>query len=338
MPMMSKMITAFLIAVAFVLPGALGCDRESKQEASKKDEKIIIAVTPWAASAALFIAREKGYFQDEGIDADFHSYISGHLGLDAVLSGKADLATAGDTPIARAAVAGKPVVVIATLCEINRAVLVVARKDRGISSPADLRGKKVGVVAGTTADFFLHILLTTSYINPKDVGIVNLATDQVIDALVSGEVDAVSTWSPHTIAARDKLGDNGVVIEDPSIYKMTWNIMSTKEVAGANPERIRRVLRAIVRANEFIIKHPGEARAVTSKNIGTNSPFFEKEWADYTFIAELDQSLLLNLEDQARWMIKQGVGDDRGTPNLMDFIYTDGLEAVQPEALGFVNK
>ena len=335
---MTKLMATLLIVVSFGLAGAPGCDRENTQTGSKKNEKFVVAVTPWPGSAAFYIAREKGYFKDEGIDVTVQPYISGHLGLDAVISGKAALATAGDTPIARAAVEGKPIAVIATLCEINRAVLVVARKDRGLSSPADLRGKKVGVVPGTTADFFLHMLLATSYIKPVDVRIIPLETGDVVDALVRGEVDAVSTWSPHTIEARKNLGDNAVIFDDPSIYKMTWNITSTKDFVETHPDRIRKVLRAILRANAFIRARPGETRAITSKNIGTDSPLLDREWEDYLFTAALDRSLLLNLEDQARWMIRREGGSPRKAPNFMNFIYTDALKAVHPAAVDIFSK
>jgi len=330
---MDKTLSALLLVVALAVAGTCGCNKESRQDASKKEDKIIVAVTPWLASAALYVARDKGYFKDEGLDVSFDSYISGHLGLDAVLSGKADLATVGDTPVARSVVAGKPIAVIATICEINRAILIVARKDRGILSPGDLRGKKVGVVAGTTADFFLRIFLTTNYINSKDVRIVSLETDEVVDALVGGEVDAVSTWSPHTMVARERLSDNAIFLDEPSIYKMTWNMTVTKTFVVNHPESIRRILRAIVRANAFIVKQPTEALAVTSKNIGAESLFFGREWEDYRFTAALDQSLLLNLEDQARWMLREEAGSDRRPPNFMDFIYTEGLKGVQPAAV-----
>jgi NitT/TauT family transport system substrate-binding protein len=93
---MDKTLSALLIVVALAVAGASGCNKESGQDASKKEEKIIVAVTPWPASAALYVARDKGYFKDEGVDVSFDSYISGHLGLDAVLSGKS-----GSSPCAR---------------------------------------------------------------------------------------------------------------------------------------------------------------------------------------------------------------------------------------------
>jgi NitT/TauT family transport system substrate-binding protein len=164
------------------------------------------------------------------------------------------------------------------------------------------------------------------------------SADRQAEALLSGEVDAVSTWSPHTIVLRDKLGSNALVIQDPSIYTMTWVMVTTQDFAKKRPESIKRLLRAIVRANRFISEQPTETRALTSKYIGTNSPFLEKEWKNYHFMAVLDQSLVLNLEDQARWIVKTESDRTRKTPNILDFTYVEALRAVQPDAVSIVGK
>ncbi|MBI2872373.1 MAG: ABC transporter substrate-binding protein [Chloroflexi bacterium] len=331
---MPKTIVAVTAIIAFVLSGVAGCGGG----ALKSAEKVTIGVVPWPASASLYIADEKGYFRDEGLDITLYSYASGHLGLADVLAGKADLAAAGDTPIARAALDGKPLAVVVTLSEIDRAILIIARKDRGISVADDLKGKRIGVVSGTTADFFLHVYLATSYISLQDIQVVNLEADKLVDALLSGEVDAVSTWSPHTLVLRDQLGSNARVLDDPGLYTMTWDIVATQEFSKSNPERIKRFLRAVVRANSFITEHPDEARAISAKYIGADSPLYEQEWNDYRFTARLDESLILNLEDQARWMVKAEAGSAQRRPNFLDLIYTEGLKAAQPEGIGITGK
>lgn len=327
-----------LIIVVFLLTGMFGCGRIEDQGTSEQNKKITLAVTPWPASAPIYVAHEKGYFKDEALDLTLQTHLSGHLGLEAVLSGKADLATAGETPIVLAAVDNRPLTVIATVCEIDRAILIIGRKDKGISAPQDLKSKRIGVVPGTTADFFLHIYLTTSYIDPKDIRIVNLSAEKMVDAVLNGEVDAVTTWAPHTIVLQDQLGSNGTVLHDSNIYTMTWNISATQDFVKKNPEGIKRFLRAILRAHRFITEHPDETRAICSIHIGADSPLFEREWTDYRFTVELDQSLILNMEDQARWISSRKGGGDRRPPNFMDFIDADGLKAVSPEAVGISGK
>ncbi|RJX29681.1 MAG: hypothetical protein C4531_10185 [Desulfurivibrio sp.] len=330
---MPRTAIALLTAVAFVLAGMIGCSREKDQGALPELEEIVLAVTPWPASAALYVALEKGYFREEGLSVTTQSHVSGHLGLEAVLAGRADLATSGETPIARRALDGKPLMIVATVAEIDRAIMVIARKDRGISSADHLRGKKIGLVAGTTADFFLHIYLTTSYINPREVRIVNLATGRIVEALLNGEVDAVSTWSPYTGILRDELVGNACIVYNENLYTMTWNITATRDFVKNNPERLRKFLRALVRANGFVAEQPEQARAIALRYLGTDSALFAKDWQDYHFAVQLDQSLILTLEDQARWMLGKQTGDTRGVPNFLDFIHVDALQAVQPQAV-----
>ena len=155
---------------------------------------------------------------------------------------------------------------------------------------------------------------------------------------MNGEVDAVSTWAPHTMALRDKLGPKGLIFHDPDIYIMTWNIVTTQDLIKKNPERVRKFLRAVLRANRFIKEAPDETRAISAKYFGIDSFFFEREWKSYKFNTGLDQSLLLNLEDQARWLIKRDTGSNRKLPNFMDFIYADGLKAIEPGAVRITGK
>jgi ABC-type nitrate/sulfonate/bicarbonate transport system substrate-binding protein len=335
---MRQLIATLVIVVLFFTGGVTGCSPKEEQSAPRRFEKVTLAVSSWPASAPIYVAYEKGYFKDQGLEITLHVFTSGHLALDAMLTGKADFATAGDTPIARAALDGKPLSVIVTISEVNRAIRMIARKDRGISTPSDLRGKKIGLVRGTAADFFFHTYLAVAYINPRDVQVVNLATDKLVDALLEGEVDAVSTWSPFTLVLRNRLGSNAVILDQPSIYVMTWNIAATRQFAKNSPQRIKNFLQAILRSNRFIEGHPDEAREISAKHIGTDSPLYEKEWPDYSFTAKLDQGLILNLEDQARWMGTEQVGSVRRPPDFMDFIYADALKAVQPGAVTVVGK
>lgn len=329
---------SFLAVIALVLICLSGCGRKEETGTSDQYEKLIVTATGWPASAPLYVALEKGYLRNEGLDVTLNTVASGHLGLEAVLSGKADIALSGESPIVRAIIGGKPVAVIATVCSIDEAILIIARNDRGISSPGDLRGKRIGVVSTTTAHFYLDTYLATSFIDPGEVRVINFPTEKLVDALLNGEVDAVSTWSPHTIVLRSKLGSQALVFHDPNIYTMIWVMVTTQEFVAKRPETTRRLLRAIIRANEFISGQPAETQAITSKYMGTDSPFLRSEWRDYHFAALLDQSLILNLEDQARWIVKRETDGARKVHNMLGFIHVDALRDVAPDAVRITGK
>lgn len=293
-------------------------------------EKTTIAVLPWPASAPIYIAQEKGYFQGEGLEVTIQPVTTGQEGLNAMLSGSSDFSGAADTPIARTAVSEKPISVIATITHIDQAILIIAKKSSGIEAVDDLKGRKIGVTRGAGAEFFLNIFLTVNHISNQDVQVINIAPDTIVSALLNGEVDAVSTWSPHYLELQNKLGSDALILTDPTLYTQTWNLVVTQDFARKNPEKIEKLLRAIIQANRFIQGNPQEARSISSRYIGTDSSIYETDWMNYHFTATLEQSFLLNLEDQARWMLQSESGERKVIPNFLDYIYTDGLKKVQP--------
>ncbi len=335
---MHKQAITRLIFVSFIVAQLVACTPEKERNAAAGIEPITIAVTPWLGSAAIFVAAENGYFRDEGLDVTLQIYPSGHLCVDAILAGTADLATAAETPIARAALAQKPLAIIGSIAMVDNAIQIIARKDRHISVSQDLKGKRIGIVSGTTADYFLHVYLVTSYIDPKEIQVVDYSADRIVAALISGEVDAVCTWSPHTTLLKEQLGANALVLGDPSIYRMSWNLAATSEFVQSRPAAVRKFLRAVIKANRFIEEQPAQVHAISVRQMGAQVDHFEKEWHNVRFGVTLDQSLILNLEDHGRWLIKRAPEIKTPTPNFLDFINTDGLQAVNPDAVTIIGR
>jgi len=327
-----------VVLVAAIISGVMGCSRRDDHNGRTQGDKFTAVALPWPGSNPLYVGMEKGYFKEEGLDFRLQPVATGKMGLEAVLSGKADCTGAADTPIARAVIDGKRISVIATIAYIQRAIIIIAKKESGISKPGDLKGKTIGVTFGAGAQFFLHIYLVANHINPYDVRIVNITPDNTVDALLDNQVQAVSTWSPHKLVLLEKLGTNAVILDDPALYLQSFNMVATQQYAKNNPVRIRKFLRALLRADTFIQENPDEARAIMSKYIGTANTLYQKEWSDYIFTTVLDQSLVLNLEDQARWMIQQAKGTTQNTPNFMDYIDVGPLKAVQSNAVRIIGK
>ena len=92
----------------------------------------------------------------------------------------------------------------------------------------------------------------------------------------------------------------------------------------------------VLQANKFIKRNPGEAHAIAAKYIANDSSLHEWEWEDYDFTLKLNQSLIVNMEDQARWMISSNLTDKKEVPDFTKYLYTDGLLAVKPEAVTII--
>lgn len=232
------------------------------------------STVPFIGEAPSYVAYEKGFFKDEGLDIQLKSNPGGWMSLKDLFEGRADIATVAELPIVYSAFDKKKYTdferddfcIIGDMIYSQQDVQqIVARKDRGISSPLDLKGKKIGVFKGTTLDYFMDIFFTENGIQYSEVEIVDMNVFQLTDAIVDGQLDAIFTWEPHAYRAKKRLGENAVLLRSKFKYSTAWLIVVMKPFAEKNPQILEKFLRAIVRAEDFIKKNPEEAKAIHSK-------------------------------------------------------------------------
>ncbi len=296
-------------------------------------EKVTIAFATVVETTLAQVAQTRGYFREEGLEVTAHLHPYGKLALREVLEGKADFATVAETPAMFAIMNGEKISLIATIQSSRKNHAIVARKDMGILTPQDLMGKRIATTIGTTADFFMDGFLAANGISRKEIEVVNLKQGDLQNDVFNGDVEAVSTFYPFTIQIQNKLGGNGVTFYDKDIYTATFNVVVPQELISENPGKIRKVLRALVRAEEFVMGNPAEAQNIVAKFSGIDPGIVSEAWAVSSFDLTLNQSLILVLEDESQWAIKGGMTRARNIPNYLDFIYIDGLNSVKPSAV-----
>jgi len=116
----------------------------------------------------------------------------------------------------------------------------------------------------------------------------------------------------------------------------TFNLASKKDFIEANSELIKKILRALTKAEEFIKDNRKESVDIVASYLKTDRESIDKLWDGYKFRLSLSQSLLVIMEDQARWAIKNNLTDAVEVPNYLDYIYMDALEEVKPGAIGII--
>ncbi len=295
--------------------------------------KITIAYSATTDSVLAEVAYVRGYFSEEGLEVNVRKHPYGKLALQDVLEGKADFATVAETPVMFAIMGGEKISVITTIESSRSGNAIIARKDRGVRTLEDLRGKSIGVTSGTTSDFYCDALMATYGILRNSVKILNIKAEKISEALADGDIDAASTFSPYTIQAQRKLGDLAVALKDENVYTWTFNVVAKQDFIRNNPAVVKKLLRALVKAEEFIMRHEAEAQKIVSDFGGIDAAIVRDIWDKTTFGVSLDQSLLLALEDESRWAITNKLTSAAKVPNYMDFIYTDGLLSVKPAAM-----
>lgn len=300
-------------------------------------ESLTIAVnTKFIGSALVLIASEKAYFKAEGLEVTLQSHASGQTALNSVMAANAGLATVADTPLVIAAVLGRPVLIVATVASQISDHGIIARKDSGIATAADLRGKRVGLTSGTSAHFMFDTFLLHHKMSPAQVHITNLKPDELPHALLSGKVDVVATWSTYLDPLEQALGENGVRFSGGEISQYTFNLAGPADYIKANPEVMKKVLRALDRAQRFVSEQPAQANTIIAGAVGVERMALDTMLPRYRLRLGLEQGLLTLLEDQSRWAIRNGHTGHTAVPNFLHFLYPDAMAAVKPEALTII--
>ncbi len=328
-------VIAFSLILAGIMLAGSAC-RNNSERPAKTTETVTIAYPRTFLSVLCEIARVKGFFEQEGLAVTAQPHEFGKTALESALRGTADVAFVADTPVMFAVTQGRQVSVVGVVSTSRRADAIVGRKDRGILSPRDLRGKRVGVTVGTTSHFFFDSFLAVHRIDRREVKVVDVRPGHMSDALADGKVDAVSTWFPTLLDVRRRLGENGTVFYEEAVYSDMACVAAAAAVVRDRPEVIRRLLRGLVRAERFVKESPGEAKTLLGPFLGLDRAEVDEIWESFDFTVTLDQSLILSLEDQTRWAQRNGLVGAAAMADYRDSIYVDGLRDVKPRAVRII--
>lgn len=324
-------------AITFMLIAALmGCQKSSPDNAKQRVvplQKITAAYTNQPQSTLVHVATAKGYFVEEGLEVQALMHTYGKAALQSVIDNKADFATVAETPVMFNVLKGEKIFVIANIEASSMNNAIVARKDAGIASPGDLKGKRIGYTPGTTSDFFLDSLLTANGLTRKEIRPVALKPEELQDAIMAKQVDAVSTWNYPLTQISRLLGADGTVFYDREIYTETFNIAARQDFVLNNPETVKRFLRALIKAEAFVTHNPDEAQSIMSAATKIDKDLIHEVWNAFNYHVVLDQILLLTLEDETRWAIQNKLTDRTDMPDYLSFIHLDSLKAIAPEAI-----
>ncbi len=254
-------LTGFLAACGPV--GGQGGARSSGQPLTKLDLGFcsqVLCVLPFE------VARQQGFFEEEGYDVRLLYMKGGTQAITALLSNSVDFVGTPMDLVVRAVDEGKPVQMVASTSRLPFFALVTSPEAAGeIQSVADMSGKKVGVGnLGTTDDLLMKSLAVDASIDPESIESVALGPN-LSDALLRGEVDAGMVQEPALTLVS---GEGGRVLHNFMDLEQTTKALggayqfmglnTRPDVIESQPDTIKALARALVRANQWILEHSGE--------------------------------------------------------------------------------
>ncbi|MBT4768990.1 MAG: ABC transporter substrate-binding protein [Rhodospirillaceae bacterium] len=256
------------------------------------DDPFRIGINPWPGYEFLYLAKEKGLFEKEGVNVQIIEYLSLQDVRFSMERGQID--AMASTLIEVLQIYDhfpgiKPRVVLIPDFS-NGTDVILARKD--ITNIAGLRGKRIGAEPASLNSFILGRALEKEGISLADVTIVSMDQGKMEQALLSGDVDAVVTYPP--VSSSIMRGGNAHKVfssaDIPGEVVDTLSV-SMEFLAGGN-EKIAAVIRAWDKALEYAKEHPVESYQIMAEREGVTPDEFEQAMTGLELMTSSEQIYL----------------------------------------------
>jgi sulfonate transport system substrate-binding protein len=237
-------------------------------------------------------------------------------GIPLVLDGTVDAATNSETQALLRSVDRPDLRIVMTVAEC--AYRIVARRAAGISELSDLRGKRIGTPASTSAHYYLVKALGRAGVPSSSVTVVPMAVPEMASALAKGDVDAVSGWEPGAHDAIAGLGPRGVTFQPPGLYRELFDLNTTTAVLN-DPVRRRALVnsvRAMIAASTQVRMKPATVWPLLSSRINVPQPTISDTWTHFRFSAWLPEDIVDVLVEEERWVAEVQKRSPRSRPQL----------------------
>ncbi|MES2889430.1 MAG: ABC transporter substrate-binding protein [Pseudomonadota bacterium] len=296
-------------------------------------EPLVLAAVRNPFCLPILVAEVKGFFKAEGADVRILECPVGQQCLQRVFDGSAQLATVSELPVMHHSFERADYAIAATFVTSNQNIQLVGRRSANAFTAGELEGKRVGVLAHSSAHYYLNAYLLFHGVDPARVQMVYLKPDTLASAIAQGEVDALAAFRHQASAAMLALGPDGILLGAPPIYTETFNLVAYRDTLTQRHGDIVKVLRALERAQRFIHEQPKAAKEILQAGVNLNQESADSVLQRYTYRLNLDQSLISTLEGEARWAVREGkVPAGRKVPNYLDYVDERALRAAVPAA------
>jgi NitT/TauT family transport system substrate-binding protein len=256
-------------------------------------------------------------FTPAGYKVEIVPFDSPTDGKNAVVTSSVDFGMFGLAAATIGGAAGEPVVVIAATC--NRGMAVVARADGPISTIKDLKGRKVGILPGSTQEVVILDRLKAEGMTIKDVQPVRVLFGEMPAALQRGDIDAYVGAEPGPgISLATGVGK---IVEYPySTPTGSLNMVfaTSQKMIDTNPALVRVMLDIHRKASEYAMAHRDEMAEMTVQKLGQKRESIDKAIGNVELTWKIDELFLKQAHYYGTQMLE--MKQIRALPDYSKFI------------------
>jgi NitT/TauT family transport system substrate-binding protein len=267
---------ALICAVVALVVGACGdSDDDSSANDKPKGEQetttLKVSYVPYVGAAPFKLGIEKGFFKKRGLEIEENQGPAPAPIMAQVVSGQLDIGFTTIPALIAAVSGGAPLQAISAFDGVidpdNPQGAILVKKGSGISSPKDLEGKKVGVVAlQSELDVLLHEVVRRDGGDQEKVKSVQVPFPEMLAALKAGRVDAVVDVEPFLTLARKEGGYESISYPEVEVVpnRAVTAFVASKDFIADNPDTIEKFRAAMKESLEYADSHPEEAQTTMS--------------------------------------------------------------------------
>lgn len=268
----------------------IGCGQVSDAKLQPVNVSLATGKNMWCT--LVLVAKDRGYFDEEGLNVTLNYQDAGRYCMDALLSKSVDFAAVVEANIGFVGFTGnRSPVVVAQIVASSSAI--VARKSVGIEKPSDLAGKRIAYTPATGADPYLYRFLAKNGISYTNVELRKMQPKAIQPALVAKEVDAASTWEPFIYNCINAMGGDAVEFRDPDAFIGYMMLATRRETAADRNEVVRMMLRALHKAEIYVAEHPADTKAFLSRKLEMSPETVDRIWPYFEIKLRMDKQALL---------------------------------------------
>lgn len=252
---LSGLLLVFCVALLASCGGA-------RAESGLEEVTLTLDWYPNADHAGIYVAQERGLFEEAGFDVEIQQPSDPSSVLQLVAAGRSEFGVSYETEVTAATARDVPVQSVMAIMQepLNS---IISLEGSGIEEPADLAGKKVGYAGQTFGTAIIDTVLTDAGEDPASVEKVNVGYD-LRPALTSKRVDAVVDvyWNIEGVEFAQE-GFETDVIRLPEVGVPNYNelVLATSDsYAERNPELVRNFVGALVEGHRYAAERPEAAR------------------------------------------------------------------------------
>jgi NitT/TauT family transport system substrate-binding protein len=247
-PLLVASLSALLVAAA--------CGPGASPSPTRTSLTVGLGYTPSVQFAPFYLADQAGYYRDAGIDVSFQNQIDPDL-ITLVGQGAVDVGVADGTSVIPAVSQGIPIRYIATIYATYPSI-VFAKASSGITGPADLRGRTIGIPGRYGSSWImLQVLLGSAGLTTDDVTITEYPLFGQGVAVQQDAVDAATGFANNEPVQLELAGTDAVVLHVDDVVALPGpGLIAATATLEGKPGPIRAFVTATLRAMREITADP----------------------------------------------------------------------------------